>query len=295
MTALALLDLSHLRSDAREHALEDDEARIRRIRADRFVPYARAVEGLKLLEDLLAYPERTCMPNVLIHADAGIGKTMLAAKFRRDHPPNFDAEHGATITPVIFVEMPPAPDEGRFYTRLLDSISAPIEPRATLARKEAMALRILPQLKPGMLMIDEVQHLLSGSYRQQRQALNLIKSLGNQLRMPIVALGTPDALQVIRTDPQVQSRFWTFEMTRWRENDELRSLLATIGTVLPLRRPSALHGPGIVKLLLAHSGGVTRDLFRIIVSAAEAAVRSGAERIDAGLIEASARVGRRAR
>jgi len=288
-------DLDHLRPDAREHALEDDEARIRRIRADRFVPYARAVEGLKLLEDLLAYPERTCMPNVLIHADAGMGKTMLAAKFRRDHPPSFDAACGATVTPVIFVEMPSAPDEGRFYTRLLESISAPIEPRATLARKEAMALRILPQLKPGMLMIDEVQHLLSGSYRQQRQALNLIKSLGNQLRVPIVALGTPDALQVIRTDPQVQSRFWTFEMTRWREDDELRSLLATIGTVLPLRRPSALHGPAIVKLLLAHSGGVTRDLFRIIVHAAEAAVRSGAERIDAGLIEASARVERRAR
>ena len=53
-----------------------------------------------------------------------------------------------------------------------------------------------------MLMIDEVQHLLSGSYRQQRQALNFVKSLGNLLRIPIVALGTPDALQVIRTDPQ---------------------------------------------------------------------------------------------
>ena len=105
MTALALLDLDHLRPEARAHALENDEARIRRIRADRFVPYARAIEGLKLLEDLLAYPERTCMPNVLIHADAGMGKTMLAAKFRRDHPASFDAEQGATITPVIFVEM----------------------------------------------------------------------------------------------------------------------------------------------------------------------------------------------
>ena len=89
------------------------------------MPYARAVEGLRLLEELLAYPERTCMPNVLIHADAGMGKTMLAAKFRRDHPPSFDTASGVTTTPVIFVEMPPAPDEGRFYTRLLDSIVAP--------------------------------------------------------------------------------------------------------------------------------------------------------------------------
>jgi hypothetical protein len=158
-----------------------------------------------------------------------------------------------------------------------------------------MALRILPQLKPGMLMIDEVQHLLSGSYRQQRQALNLIKSLGNQLRVPIVALGTPDALQVIRTDPQVQSRFWTFEMTRWREDNELRALLATIETVLPLRRRSGLHDQAILKLLLAHSGGITRDLFRIIIYAAETAVRSGTERIDVDLVEASVRVERRTR
>lgn len=150
MTALALPALDHLCPGAREHALEDDEARIRRIRADRFVPYARVVEVLRLLEDLLAYPERTYIPNVLIHADAGMGNTMLAAKFRRDHPPSFNAACGVTTTPVIFVEMPPAPDEGRFYMRLLDGISAPIEPRATLARKEAIALRILPQLRPGM-------------------------------------------------------------------------------------------------------------------------------------------------
>jgi hypothetical protein len=39
VTTLALPDLDHLRPEAREHALEGDEARIRRIRADRFVPY----------------------------------------------------------------------------------------------------------------------------------------------------------------------------------------------------------------------------------------------------------------
>ena len=135
--------------------------------------------GLRLLEELLAHPERSCIPNVLIHAGAGMGKTMLATKFRRDYPPSFDAACGVTAPPVIFVEMPPAPDEGKLYTRLPDSVAAPIEPRATLARKKATALHILPQLRPGMLMIDKVQHLLSGSYRQQRQAPNLIKSLGN--------------------------------------------------------------------------------------------------------------------
>jgi len=295
MSAAASLDLDHIRPEARQHALEDDAMRIRRIRSDRFVPFHRAVEALDLFEQLLAYPERTCMPNCLVHADAGMGKTMLAEKFRRDHPAGFDETRGAAITPVLYVQMPPAPDEGRFYAQLLAAIGVPVEPRATLARKESLALRLLPQMKPGMLMIDEVQHLLSGSYREQRQALNLIKFLGNELRVPIVALGTQDALQAIRTDAQLDSRFWTFELSRWREDNAFRSLLATIASVLPLRRPSELHAPAAVRHLLANTGGVTRDVFRIIVRAAESAVRTGAERIDAALVEASARAERRAR
>lgn len=207
MSATAGLDLDHLRPEARQHALEDDEARIRRIRADRFVPFRRAGEAIALFEELLAYPGRTCMPNCLVHAEAGMGKTMLATKFRRNHPVRFDDGRGATVTPILYVQMPPVPDESRFYTQLLANVGAPMDPRATLARKEAMALRLLPQLNPGMLMIDEVQHLLSGTHRQQRQALNLVKFLGNELRVPIVALGTQDTLQAIRTDAQVESRF----------------------------------------------------------------------------------------
>lgn len=295
MSAAAELHLDHLRPDARQHALEDDETRIRRIRSDRFVPFRRASEAITMFEELLAYPERTCMPNCLVHADAGMGKTMLAEKFRRDHPASFDASCGATITPILYVQMPPVPDEGRFYAQLLAGVGAPLDPRATLARKEALALRLLPQLRPGMLMIDEVQHLLSGSYRQQRQALNLIKFLGNELRVPIVALGTQDALQAIRTDAQIESRFWTFDVPRWREDNAFRSLLATVSSALPLRRPSTLHEAAAIRLLLAHTGGITRDIFRIVVRAAERAISMGAERIDAELIEASARAEQRAR
>ena len=295
MSLAVELDLDHLRPEARAHALEDDDARIRRIRADRFVPFRRAVEAIALFDELLAYPERTCMPNCLVHAEAGMGKTMLATKFRRDHPVRFDEARGATITPILYVQMPPVPDESRFYTQLLGNVGAPLDPRATLARKEAMALRLLPQLNPGMLMIDEVQHLLSGSHRQQRQALNLIKFLGNELRIPIVALGTQDALLAIRTDAQIESRFWTFDMPRWREDNAFRSLLATVASALPLRRPSELHEAAALRVLLSYTGGITRDVFRIVIRAAEAAITTGVERIDAALIEMSARAEQRAR
>ena len=91
-------------------------------------------------------------------------------------------------------------------------------------------------------------------------------------------------MQAIRTDAQVESRFWTFELPRWREDQPFRSLLATVASALPLRRPSELHEPACVRLLLGHTGGVTRDVFRVVVRAAATAIHSGAERIDAGLL-----------
>lgn len=52
------------------------------------------------------------------------------------------------------------------------------------------------------MIIDEVHHLLAGSVREQRQLLNQLKFISNELRMPIVALGTSEALYAMQTDPQ---------------------------------------------------------------------------------------------
>lgn len=58
---------------------------------------------------------------------------------------------------------------------------------------ERTALRFLKVIKPRLLAIDEVHNLLSGTARQQRRSLNLLKFLANELRLPIVGLGTEDA------------------------------------------------------------------------------------------------------
>jgi hypothetical protein len=40
-----------------------------------------------------------------------------------------------------------------------------------------------------LLVIDEVHNLLSGSRLQQRRLLNLLRWLGNELQIPLVAVG----------------------------------------------------------------------------------------------------------
>ena len=48
--------------------------------------------------------------------------------------------------------------------------------------------------------MDEVHHLLAGSMREQRQSMNQLKFLSNDLRMPVVALKTSEALYAMQPE-----------------------------------------------------------------------------------------------
>jgi hypothetical protein len=69
-------------------------------------------------------------------------------------------------------------------------------------------------MRPNMLIVDEVHHLLAGSYREQRAALNLLKYLANDLQFSVVIVGTADAQLALETDPQMTSRFAPLEIPR---------------------------------------------------------------------------------
>ena len=130
-----------------------------------------------------------------------------------------------------------------------------------------------------MLVVDEVHHLLAGSYREQRASLNLLKYLANDLRISIVAVGTDDAPVALQTDPQRSSRFTPLELPRWSECDEFRALLGAFEQVLPLRHSSDLQQRPFVQLLVAASNGLLGDVSRILNAAAERAILDNSERI----------------
>ncbi|MFS8977653.1 TniB family NTP-binding protein [Cupriavidus necator] len=143
----------------------------------------------------------------------------------------------------------------------------------------------LREVSPRMLVVDEVHHLLAGSYREQRASLNLLKFLANDLKMTIVLVGTHDAEFALQTDSQMSSRFARFEMPRWQESEAFRGLMAAFERILPLRRPSNLSRREIVSAVLEASGGLTGEVSRLLNSATELAIRDGREMIDVCHIE----------
>ncbi|SAL54512.1 TniB transposition protein [Caballeronia sordidicola] len=141
-----------------------------------------------------------------------------------------------------------------------------------------------------MLVVDEVHHLLAGSYREQRAALNRLKFLANDLQISMVMVGTRDAVLAFQTDTQMISRYTPFEIPRWRESEGLRRLLAAFERVLPLRKPSDLSRREIVQFVLSATGGLTGEISSLLNNAAELAIRNGDELIYMTHLEHACRI-----
>jgi len=218
------------------------------------------------------------MPNLLIVGESGMGKTMIVEKFARDHPAHFDAVNGLKRMPVVAVQMVSGPDEARFYKRLLAAIGAPEPSRPTLGALESVALRVLEQARPGMLVIDEVHNLQAGTVREQGRFLNMLCFLGNALRIPLVCVGTQQARNALRTDDQLVRRFEAIALPPWRNDSDFAALIGSLQRTLPLRRESEI-GERALKRILEATGGVTAAIFSLMTRLAVAAVVSGEERI----------------
>ncbi|WP_321867365.1 TniB family NTP-binding protein [Paraburkholderia tropica] len=282
--------LAHLLPAARKQAELGNDERILGLLRDRWIDYPRATQALQQLERLFETPRRDRMPCLLLHGDSNIGKTKITARFRRAHPNEFDERSGVERCPVVAMQMPPTPDQHRFYSGLLFELGAPHNAAAGLASLERLAREILKRMSPRMLVVDEVHHLLAGSYREQRASLNLLKFLANDLQISMVLVGTHDAVLALQTDPQMISRYRPFELPRWRESDGLRRLLAAFERVLPLREPSDLARREIVQFVLSATGGLTGEISTLLNDAAELAIRNGDEFIGIAHLEHVSRV-----
>lgn len=263
--------------------LPDDE-RIARISGARWIGYTRAQDILTKLGDLLTYPRQPRMPNLLLYGATGNGKTMIINRFIARHPAHDNPDGDAAVVPVLAVQAPPLPSESRLYDAMLEALFAPYKPRDHVSKKQFQVMRILRAVQTRMLVIDEIHHVLVGSTQQQRVVMNAVKYLSNELELPLVGVGTLEAVRAIQADPQLASRFHRAELPLWRMDRQYRQLLASFERMLPLKQPSKLSREPIATQLLAMTEGTIGELSTLLKSAAISAVRTGAERIDASVL-----------
>lgn len=155
-----------------------------------------------------------------------------------------------------------------------------------MVKKERLALQLMRAVNMRLLVIDELHNILAARMEQQRIFLNLLRYLGNELMVPIVGVGTKEALRAIQSDEQLANRFEPFTLPFWQEDDEYRRLLASLVISLPLRKPSPLTSPALSRKILRLSNGVLGEIVSLVNRAAIRAIETGTEVITAELIDA---------
>lgn len=263
---------------------DEPDARIRRIRSRRFVEYAAGAAVLDRLAWLYEHPKVLRPPCSLIYGDTNNGKTAIAHKFARDNSPGEESpEYGKT--PILYVQSPPYADLGGFYDAMLRSLNAPQRVSARPQAKWDQLLRLLSSARTRVLILDEVNNLLVGKADHRHMVLNSLKSLSNELQIPIVAIGTQDAVRVFQTDQQLGNRFEPMGIPRWTASKDYAVFIARFVQRLELKYESNFRSKELVDRIHRMSEGLTGETCKLLALAAEIAIRSDREIIDMGTMD----------
>lgn len=260
------------------------EERITMLQNEYWIGYTRAQEALNRMEELLNCPKRIRMPNMLLISPTNNGKSMIVEKFRRKHLPYTSANQDHEIIPVLTVQMPSNPSVRRFYSVILDVLGVPIT-YSTTAQCENMTMKLIKATEVKILIIDELHNLLAGNNNVQREFLNVLRFIGNTIKIPIVGVGIKDAYLAIRSDDQLENRFEPFILPLWQNNNEFSKLLKSITMVLPLQKLSSLLEPEVRSIILSRSEGTIGEIMTLLTRAACEAIISGKEFIDREILE----------
>ena len=271
-----------------QHTLAlSDQDRMEFMESPILLRYPAADKILKRLERLFVMPKRSRMGNLLITGESNNGKTTLVEQFQKLHGQPFVNKDNEPVKPVIVAESPPSADEKSLYLSILERFHGPPRRRTAPATElRYQTIHLLRECHTQMLIIDEFHSLMTGTPVKQSEVMNTIKLLCNELRIPIVGVGTHEAVNVLNSDPQHVSRFQIEVLPLWKPGRDFQSLLVGFEEILPLKEPSGLDRQEIAEQLHTISQGNLGDLRMFLVECARKAIETGDEHITMDIVRA---------
>jgi hypothetical protein len=214
------------------------------------------------------------------------GKSTTASLLVDCYPIDFNPLGDAAIAPVVRISLPGVASVREFALRILRAVGEPVNPRWSGDHLLSCAYQVLISLQTKMLIIDEFQHLGSGTPLNRKALTNTIKSIGEDCGLAVVVFGVPYGIELITKDPQLTRRFEQRGIEPWTYGVESCELLDNMEALLPLRKRSNIgHNPELVDAILELGDGVIGHIRDVVVDAARTAIATGREVIDIQTLE----------
>ncbi|MGF0238157.1 TniB family NTP-binding protein [Rhodococcus sp. IEGM1300] len=272
---------SHVIPSRRSIVDAEEAVRIRAINEDIWVEYPLAAKILGHVKYMLQLPIKHQSPCLLVHSGGGMGKSALYQRILSLY--GFGRNSGATLASMT-IRAKHAAGHRIFSDDLIGAVTGNMY-RTSRIDDEKLSAAIVSRDIRG-IVLDEVNDMLHANRSDLSRNMKLIKELsGAPYYLIVIAIGTHECNEAINSDRQFARRFSRIELTPWRDEQVLRSFIATYTMTFPLKSPSDVDKPAIVKYLVSESDGVLDAIVKMLCNAASWAVLEGREEIDLDLIK----------
>jgi hypothetical protein len=263
--------------------LSEIERRIYGLRRKFFIKYSTASKIIDKFEDLLLQPKSDRMRGMLLYGVSDNGKSSIAKMFRSRHPARDLSNGNSSVIPVVYMVAPDSASDTKFYAELIKSIYAPTKLAAT-ANMRFQAVTMLEKVKARMLIVDEIQQVITGGGNRQKAMLNALKTVASLARVAVVAIGVRQAKNAIEYDAQLADRLERVLLPIWQRGPQWSQLLNTFASEFGFKS-SGLGQEAMSKKIHAMTEGLLGYAARLLTDAAVKAVRTGQDRITPALLD----------
>lgn len=272
---------SHVIPSRRSIVDADDEVRIRAINEDIWVEYPIAANILRHVEYMMRLPIKLQSPCLLLHSGGGMGKSALFQRIVNLY--GFGRGSGSTLASMT-IRAKHAAGHRIFSDDIICAITGNMYSSSRLADDKLSAAIAAREVRG--IVLDEVNDMMHANRLDLNRNMKFIKDLsGAPYHLIVIVIGTHECNEAINSDRQFARRFTKFELLPWRDEQVLRSFIATYAMTFPLRSPSDVGKPAIVKFLIGESDGELDTIVKTLCNAAGWAVIEGREEIDLDMIK----------
>lgn len=212
--------------------------------------------------------EAGVLGGLLITGESGSGKSTLSSSYQEYFPRDDTGDR--TVIPVLMVSVPESPSVKSLAEAVLIALGDPNAAKGTKEEKTNRAKHYLKECKVELILIDEFHHFLDGGRLSQALSVtDWLKLLMDDTAIPIVLLGLPRSIQVLRLNPQLRRRFSSpfylrpFSFGSKFRQLEFRGFLKKVHATLPLECPP-LHEANLAKKFYFASHGLVDYVARIV-------------------------------
>ena len=265
------------------------DERIERIKTKMWVPYPEANEVFKIMRRLQDAPNENRPENLAVIGDPSFGKSYLLKRYVLRNQSSYDPAQRDPTIDIVHIDMPETPEPGAMLREILQKIGAGRTIRESIDEMRRRICVLAEAMKVRLFIIDEFHNAFrTGTNRQHHLLLNIVRTLTTLTNRPLVVAGTEEVDHFLEFDQQLDERFIRRRLKKWDDTATAQRLLKGFEQEIQLQNSADLASPEMTTHVINLTNGKMGRIARLLILAAEDAIRKGTETIDKDLLSVMA-------